>query len=382
MAVGFMSNSWKALKALATRRVEIRCDGIPYRFEEVPLQKLLNWILVEASLYVKPEKPWGLPTHLQIEPTNRCNLKCALCPVTSGMERPSGDMDLALFKKMICETKGSAFLLLLWDWGEPFLNPRVFDMIAYAREHGIRVVSSTNGHLLAQGDHAEKVVRSGLDTLIFAVDGITPESYGRYRCGGVLETALDGIRKVVQQKLLLKSKTPLVNFRFIVMKDNEHEIPAVRELAASLGVDALTFKTMNPGFNYGVTPVHDTHSIPENQRYRRFVYGDGDRGPIRNTINPCKNLWNSAVIHWSGVISPCCNDPHEKNALGDLRSDSFANTWSGPLYRTMRRRFRLNWEEIPLCRDCTNAFKGGSRNDETVAETIFFSSGGRDAQQS
>jgi MoaA/NifB/PqqE/SkfB family radical SAM enzyme len=284
-------------------------------------------------------------------------------------------MDLELFKRLLCETEGSVFLMLLWDWGEPFLNPRVFDMIAYARARGIRVVSSTNGHIVSQGENAEKIVRSGLDTLIFAVDGITQESYARYRCGGSLETALEGIRKVVKQKLILNSKTPLVNFRFIVMKDNEHEIPAVKELARSLGVDVLTFKTMNPGFNHGDTPVLDSQLIPESERYRRFVFGENGRGPVRNTINPCKNLWNCAVIHWNGVICPCCGDPYEKNALGDLRSDSFTNNWSGDLYRQMRRRFRRNWEEIPLCRDCTNAFKGGSRNDETVAETIIFASG-------
>lgn len=375
MSLGLIRNSMKALKALATRRVEIRCDGIPYRFKKVPLKKILNWILVEASLYVKPERPWGLPTHLQVEPTNRCNLKCALCPVTTGLERQSGDMDLELFKRLICETEGSVFLMLLWDWGEPFLNPRVFDMIAYARERGIRVVSSTNGHMFTQAENAEKVVRSGLDTLIFAVDGITQESYARYRCGGSLVTALDGISQVVRQKLIQKSKTPLVNFRFIVMKDNEHEIPAVKELAASLGVDALSFKTMNPGFNHGDTSFHYSELIPENERYRRFVYGENGRGPVRNTTNACKNLWNCAVIHWNGVICPCCGDPYEKNTLGELRSDTFTNTWSGELYRQMRRRFRRNWEEIPLCRDCTNAFRGGSRNDETVSETIIFASG-------
>ncbi|MBP1685147.1 MAG: radical protein [Deltaproteobacteria bacterium] len=372
MSAGLAHNSWKALKALATRRVEIRCDGIPYHFDKVPLNKLLNWILVEASLYVKPERPWGLPTHLQVEPTNRCNLRCAICPVTRGMERSSGDMDLELFKRMIDETAGSVFLMLLWNWGEPFFNPQAFEMIAYARERGIRVVSSTNGHVFAHAENAEKVVKSGLDTLIFAVDGITQESYERYRCGGTLETALDGIRNVVKQKRILRSKTPLVNLRFIVMKDNEHEIPAIKERAGSLGVDALTFKTMNPSFNHGAPLVRDNQCIPENERYRRFVYDENDRRrtPVKN--NPCKNLWNCAVIHWSGVICTCCCDPDEKYAVGDLRSDSFPNNWSGELYRRTRRRFRRDWEEIPLCRDCTRAFKRGSVYDETIAEAIFF----------
>jgi len=33
-----------------------------------PLKKILNWIIVEASIYVKPEKPWGWRTHIMVEP--------------------------------------------------------------------------------------------------------------------------------------------------------------------------------------------------------------------------------------------------------------------------------------------------------------------------
>ena len=54
-------------------------------------------------------------------------------------------------------------------------------MIRYASERRIKLISSTNGHLFARGDHADRVVRSGLDTLIVALDGITQETYDKYR---------------------------------------------------------------------------------------------------------------------------------------------------------------------------------------------------------
>ena len=361
-----------AVTALVTRTVVIQCDGIPYRFEKVPMKKLINWIRVEASLYVKPERPWGLPTHLQVEPTNCCNLKCALCAVTTGMKRPSGQMDPELFKRIIDETGDYLFLIILWNWGEPFVNPYIYEMIAYARERGIKIMSSSNGHLFAQTEHAKKVVESGLDTLIFAMDGITQESYERYRCGGRLETVLDGIRAVVAQKRALGSLTPLVNLRFIVMKDNEHEIPQVEDLARSLGVDVLTFKTLNPSFEYGVTLDQDNEFIPKDRRYRRYRYDERDHRRVRVKNNPCKNLWNCAVIHWSGVICPCSFDPDERYKLGDLRTDTLRNNWSGEPYRRMRSRFRRNWEEISFCRDCSYAYEGGSCYDEMIAEAIYF----------
>jgi len=150
---------YMALKALVTRSIQIECDRIPYRFQNVPLKKILNWLCVEVSILIKPGRPWGWPTNLQIEPSTKCNLRCAICPLTEGMGRSTGYMDFALFKKIIDEIGDYVFLILLWDWGEPFLNPSIYEMISYARQKGIRTVSSTNGHSFTQIENADKLVR-------------------------------------------------------------------------------------------------------------------------------------------------------------------------------------------------------------------------------
>ena len=203
---------------------------IPLEFRDLQLKKVVNWILTESSVYFKPSYPWGFPTLLQVEPTNLCNLRCQVCPVTTGMDRTSGHLDLGLFKNLIKELWRYLFLILFWDWGEPFLNPDAYKMIRYARSKEIKVMSSTNEHLFSEGSHAHDVVRSGLDVLIFSVDGITQETYERYRTRSQLAYVLEGIRRVVAEKHRIKSKTPLINLRFIVMKHNEHEIPHLKEL--------------------------------------------------------------------------------------------------------------------------------------------------------
>ena len=223
MGRDLMAKGWKTIQALVTREVKIECDRIPHTFHRVPLKKILNWILVEAAALARPEWPVGWPTHLQIEPTTYCNLRCLLCPVNTGLNRPCGHMDFRIFQKVVDEVGEYVFFILLWDWGEPFLNPQIYDMIRYARERGIKLVSSTNGHLFAQSDHAERVVRSGLDTLIVALDGITQESYEKYRQGGELDAVLTGIRTIVAWKRALNSDTPVINLRFLVMRHNEHD---------------------------------------------------------------------------------------------------------------------------------------------------------------
>ena len=89
------------------------------------------------------------------------------------------------------------------------MNPAAFEMIAYAKSKGIKVVSSTNGHFFAKPDQVDRLILSGLDTVIFAMAGITQETYQHYRQGGDLETVLQGIRNVVARKRELGSPTPL-----------------------------------------------------------------------------------------------------------------------------------------------------------------------------
>lgn len=375
MTADLLQKSSYAIKALVSRSVRIDCDRIPYHFHKVPMKKILNWIRVEASIFFKPEKPWGRPTHLQIEPSTLCNLRCAFCPVTTGLDRPTGFMDFHMFKKVIDEVGGYVFLILLWDWGEPFLNPSVYEMISYARKQNIKVISSTNGHIFSKGDHAERLVLSGIDSIIFAMDGITQETYERYRATGDLDAVITGIKKVVSAKRMLHSRTPFLNLRFLPMKHNEHEIPMLKDFAKSLGVDVLTLKTLNPyhGGECDSAMVDGEEFVPKNPKYQRFAYDSKDHLRIRRKSNPCKALWNNPIIHWNGKLSPCTFDPHDHYVAGDLSTESFREIWSEPHYRKLRRQFRRDYRKIDLCSDCSYAFEGGSLITDTIAEAHFFS---------
>lgn len=374
-----ISNFHKVANALLTRKIYIECDGIPYEFHSVPLRKILNWVLVEASIFVKPESPWGWPTHLQVEASSFCNLKCKFCPVPRGMNRSAGHMGFDTFKKVIDEVGEYVLIINLWDWGEPLLNPSVYDMITYAKKWDLRIISSTNGHPLAKGNNAEKLVRSGIDSIIFAVDGITQETYERYRGSGDLKTVLAGIEKVVAAKRFLSSETPLVNFRYIVMKHNEHEVPLLKDFARSLGVDALTIKTLNLWDRGGFEPGHRDRSgsIPESPQYQRFKCDSIEHLPIRRRNNPCKVLWNNPDIHWDGKVTPCTYDPHETCVLGDLKQENFKNIWTGASYRKFRRRFRKDYQLINICSECSYAFEGGSCSTDVIVESHFFNKAAR-----
>jgi MoaA/NifB/PqqE/SkfB family radical SAM enzyme len=373
MSSHFFKKSMSALKVFLTRRVYMECDRIPFEFCDVPLRKILNWILVETSCILKPEKPWGFPTHLQIEPSNLCNLRCALCYVTKGLNREQGHLNLDLFKKLIDELGDYVFLILFWGWGEPFLNPSAYDMIALAKQRGIKIVSSTNGHVFAEDDHAEKLVRSGLDALIFAVDGISQDTYQQYRKRGDLAKVIEGLKKVVTAKDRARSATPLINLRFIVMKHNEHEVPRLKAFAESLGADLVTLKTLNlhAAPHVDGKAGHESAFLPKNPDFQRFRRDVFTRDPIRRKHNPCKDFWNYSAMSWDGKMIMCCEDYSGKTILGDLKTESFKDIWFGSGYREQRRKFRDDYRTISLCAQCSSAFEGGALGTELIVGSQF-----------
>jgi MoaA/NifB/PqqE/SkfB family radical SAM enzyme len=362
--------------AFATRRISFEMDLVPLRFNRLPLRKVMNWFLTETSVAVRPSRAWGLPTILQVEPTSQCNLKCRVCPVATGLERPTGDMDPALFRRIVDEIGKTLLVIMFWDWGEPFLHPNAYEMIRYARQAGIKVVASTNGHVFASGDHAREVVESGLDVLVFSVDGTDQATYQHFREKGRLDAVLEGIRRVVSEKRRLASSTPIVNLRFIVMKHSEHQVPLARDFARSLGVDVLTLRKFHfvPGTGGGINSETSLGSslVPSEIRYQLPALPQADQRPVRVSRNPCRNLWNCPTVHWDGTVCSCFMDYNERRPLGSLQELSFRKIWCGAPYRALRERFRRDWRGLSPCGECASGFLGGDVGREANAEAFFF----------
>jgi MoaA/NifB/PqqE/SkfB family radical SAM enzyme len=107
---------------------------------------LLNWLLVETLAFFKPDIPWSWPPYLEIEPTTHCNLRCGLCPITSGLDRLIRHMDFGIFNKLIDEI-GEYALIIFLGLEEMFLNLHIYEIISYTKQKGISLMSSTRDHL-------------------------------------------------------------------------------------------------------------------------------------------------------------------------------------------------------------------------------------------
>ena len=188
MKIFHFRDVWPQLANLILRR-RFRFDFelIPYRAENLSWRKIGNFFLAGLNQYLPRPRPFGKPVFAQVEPANFCNLSCPLClTVSESHARPAAVLPFDVFRRFIDEVGDTLLLIVFWNWGEPFLNPDLCRMLACAKAKGILTHCSTNGNVRFDEEKAREIVRSGLDTLIFGVDGATPETYAKYRVGAIL----------------------------------------------------------------------------------------------------------------------------------------------------------------------------------------------------
>jgi radical SAM protein with 4Fe4S-binding SPASM domain len=342
--------SRKLAKIMAhPEKISIQHDMVDYVWNELPDEKYDNWLRVRNGPHdLKTYRPNGYPFMLQIEPSSRCNLQCPLCPVgRNELGRPKRDMTLAEFKGIIDDVRRWVMLLVLWDWGEPFANPQLPEIIRYASDFDIRTVTSTNAHYLSNDDHVAAILSSGLSTLIVAIDSIHDAEYQAYRIGGRLDRAVEGLKKVVKLKKQLGSRT-LINLRMVVMRHNEGQVDELRRLARELGADRFTVKTLNPSCG---SVSMDSELVPLNKKFRRFKYvGDTwERIPVKVS---CGRVMTMSNIFSNGDVVPCCYDFDASMKVGNAFETPFTRIWMSPEYREVRRRVNEHRDEIPRCNNC------------------------------
>jgi radical SAM protein with 4Fe4S-binding SPASM domain len=312
------------------------------------------------------------PRNLMLEPTNFCNAECPLCPTgIDGLRRAKGFMDDALFHKIADEASAYHPTMVLWNYGEPFMHPRIFDLIEYASSRGIRVVSSTNGYALYKEQFVERLLTCGLDTLIVCIDGATEDVNAAYRVNISLERVIEGLRMLKSQRRKMKHSqvSPRrVLIQTILMKQNEHQIGEIRKLAKELG-DQYQVKSVNLTM---VPNVSFEDYLPTDTRYRRYaLHNNGEWGFGHRVPNTCSFIDQGFVINWDGTVNPCCWDYQGEVVIGDVTTQMVKEVWEGHHLAKLRAAIHTDRAAIPMCAVCSTDVKSPRTREFYNLETVM-----------
>lgn len=304
-------------------------------------KKLRNFLLVESEMLLRRRSLRGLPYFMKVEPTNICNLRCPLCPQVTGYCQVKGSappvygkLSFELYAKLIDELSPHLFCVLLYGQGEPFLAADIMRMIRYARERNLGTMISSNLNIARDG-FAEEVVESGLEYLEVSLDGADQEAYAEFRVGGDFGLVRENLVRIVEAKRRLRRITPRVEWKFIVMRHNEHQLDQARRMAREIGVDYLTFTPVG-----NIDPARRDlleKWVATDPRFRQYDVHAGIDMRAARAKKICPWLYRSASVNCDGSVSPCCYYPNFPQArFGDIREESFRAIWNNTCYASAR----------------------------------------------
>lgn len=269
------------------------------------------------------------PLLVDIELSTICNLHCPMCyTITDDFPKHvhRGLMSFSLYKKIIDEIAGYVPAIRLSLRGEPTMHPDFVKCIHYAKQAGIREVSSlTNGSRLSP-EFFEKVMLAGLDWLTVSLDGLG-ETYEKVRRPLKFEETLQKLKDIKRIKDKYEVHRPVVKIQSIW--------PAVR------GTEEEYYDTFAPYVDLvAFNPLID--------------YLDNDTEIQYERDFSCPQHYQRLVIGSDGKVMPCSNDEMNRMCMGDVTKESVYEIWHGKPFTEMRQHQAQpgGFLDYPLCGLC------------------------------
>ncbi len=257
---------------------------------------------------------------ISVETVLGCNLSCPACLIgINKINRKKGMMSLENFSYISDKVKpyvlGSTFYL--HHWGEPMLNKHIYDMIGIASKYSNTNIS-TNANTLDVSS-TKRLIESGVESVIFSIDGITQDVYEQYRRGGNVYKALSMLTVAAEHNRILGNPVRIIP-QFCCFEHNEHQVEGFKTFCANIGLSA----SIKPPFiKDGVKPA-------KNENYVRHV--EQSREKRIQKMRGCRDMLDNIVILLDGSVTMCCCDHDAVTTFGNIFTHELEAIWQSEKY--------------------------------------------------
>ncbi|MCR4662880.1 MAG: radical SAM protein [Endomicrobiaceae bacterium] len=298
---------------------------------------IVNWQMQKGHTFL-----FGKPYFMVLDTISYCNLECNCCPTGRKLNtRAKTIMSLEQVSKILDYFGNYLKEIVLFNWGEPLLNPNITEVIKEIKKNDIFVTLSTNLNVNIDEQKANELISSGLDRLICSIDGTSQETYEKYRKKGDFDKAFNNLKLLINTKRNLKSKTPFIEWQFLVFKHNEHEIEQAEKLAKEIRVDNLNLRA----------PWCPPEMVSTIDKYNNYIMNK-DKQEYKPVDKYCNWLWNAIVINANGSVSPCCSVENENEDFGNIFDTPFYKLWNNKNFR-QARKFNITRKKTNFSNRCT-----------------------------
>jgi MoaA/NifB/PqqE/SkfB family radical SAM enzyme len=266
-----------------------------------------------------------------VELTNRCNLRCAMCPMGK-LKRPKADMPWWLVEKVAADFKDNDIQVRwLHEMGEPLLYPRLIEAIELFPGASV----STNCVSLDE-EYGRALLATSLGRIRLCLDTINPRVFPYIRRGGIFEEVVGNIRTFLE---LSKDHDIRVEIQKMVTRQTADETR--RDFEEYFNLERypraeIIEKTCEALDTSDATDLHESY------------YGCFQGYPFR---------W--FVVLADGRVSHCCYDAHGEQSIGDMKTQTVRQILESDLIASYMKAFKnRDWATLPRCGECYRNMSG------------------------
>lgn len=270
------------------------------------------------------------PLHVDIELASVCNLQCPMCYTISPEFKAKVNtklMDFDLFTRLVDQcAAGNVYSIRLSFRGESFLHKRILECLRYAKQKGIKEVSTLTNGLRLDEEMFKEMMEAGMDWITISFDGLG-ETYEQIRRPAKYERAVEKIANYAKIKADAGRVKPVIKVQSI--------LPAIEK---------------DPQAFYDVfAPITDMVSA---NPLIDFLQSKKDMPKIENFA--CPQIYQRLVVGADGLCMMCANDEEGKIIVGDANTQSIHEIWHGKEMSRVREIHRrcAGAKELSACAEC------------------------------
>jgi len=277
----------------------------------------------------KPLPVPELPPRVLLDLATKCNLRCPMCPVwgsedQNAIDSVAGVMNMDASRRLLDELTAAHPLVQPNIYGEPLLVPNLRERIIDMKARGMSIALNTNG-LTLRDDMARFFVEQEIDSVMFSIDSVTPETLKKIRGIDKLAKIETAVFRMLQARG--DREKPRIGVSFTIQDNNKHEL------------DAFIKRWV------GVVDVVRTCPIFENGTFQ------GVHEPEERL--PCPAMYKTLPVHNDGQVTICCLDGFKATNVGNVFEQGVKDVWNGEAFAKIRYYHETGqWDKVPFCKSC------------------------------
>lgn len=316
------------------------------------------------------------PKNVDLNITNKCNLRCSYCSHFSSGSDNGTDLSLEEWLLFMEELNQCAVFNVTLSGGEPLIRKDFKEIVNAIIKNRMRFSVLSNGTLLNEELAGYLKSTGRCNSFQVSIDGPGPDEHDVFRGKGSFEKALRGLR------ILIKHNIP-ATVRVTIHKHNVKQLDEIAKLLLE-DVGLRGFSTNSASFfglcrqnNADISLNVEEYSyameklLELNKKYNGRI--SAQAGPlsavyywmqmeesIKNGIEShlgcgkltsCSGVFSKMAVNPDGTMTPCSQLSHIK--IGRINKDKLKDVWQNhPELKRLRERRDIPLDSFEYCKDC------------------------------